>query len=158
MNQILSLIMFLLLTPSMAEARCFIPQKPTVELGKAKAVFTGKVIGREYVKEIFSEEGVTAERLVIKIAVERVWKGDVSKEVSMYTSQVRHPNGLTSMMAEDFNFADDKRYFIYAFGTFDRLQTSGCTRTREVEKAGDDLKELGEGFEPSEKKDEKTDR
>jgi hypothetical protein len=69
----------------------------------------------------------------------------------MYTREARQPNGLTSMMSEDFYFKDGQQYLIYADGTTERLQTSACTRSREIEKAGEDLKELGEGHEPKAK-------
>jgi hypothetical protein len=152
---ILSVFMLFSLTSTATERRCMIPGSPAVELGRANAVFTGKVVGREYVKDVFSEPDVTGERLVIKIAVERVWKGEVGKEVLMYTSTVRHSNDLISMMAEDFNFTDDKRYLIYAVGAADRLQTSACSRSRMIEKAEADLRELGKGYEPLERKNEK---
>jgi hypothetical protein len=69
----------------------------------------------------------------------------------MYTSEVRQPNGQSSMMEEDFIFADGKEYLVYANGQEERLVTSACTRTRELEKAGEDLKELGEGYESERK-------
>jgi hypothetical protein len=55
------------------------------------------------------------------------------------------------MMEEDFMFADGKEYLVYASGQEERLVTSACTRTRELEKAGEDLKELGEGYESERK-------
>ena len=65
-----------LLTFSSAPSlRCFVPANPAEELGKATAVFTGKVIGRNYVKiEDQSDRETGAERLVVKLVVERVWK------------------------------------------------------------------------------------
>ena len=153
MALIFSMLVFLMLTSPAAELDCFIPSPPAVELDRAKAVFVGKVIGREYVEDSSSEQGVSGERLIIKIAVERVWKGEIGKEVIMYTSEVRQSDDTTSMMAEDFDFVNEKRYLIYADGTVNRLHTSACTRSREFEKAADDLKELGEGHQPGEKKE-----
>lgn len=127
--------------------RCFAPRSPTEELAKATAVFSGKVVRREYVPEATSE-GEFFERLIIRIAVERVWKGDIYADATMYTSETHLANGYVRIFGEDFNFEDDKEYLIYAFGKTDRLSTDVCTRTRELSKADDDLKELGDGNEP----------
>ncbi len=147
---ILTMFFTALLTLSPATGmRCIIPGTPTVEFRKSKAVFTGKVVGREYIKDENASSDLDAgERLVIKLAVERVWKGEIGDEVLMYTSEVRHSNGIFSMMAEDFRFEDGEQYLVYANGEMKRLKTSACMRTRKLEKAEDDLKELGEGHKP----------
>jgi hypothetical protein len=141
----------LMFSAPLPELRCFKPGTPIEELGKSSAVFTGKVIGRNYFEDDASGIGVAGQRLVIRLKVERIWKGEVGEEVLMYTSEVREPNGLFSMVAEDFDFEDGKRYLVYAGGPKERLRTSACTRSREFEKAGDDLMELGEGHEPKRK-------
>jgi hypothetical protein len=150
---VLMLFLITLMSPDpLPSLRCMRPGTPIEELHKSSAVFTGKVSGRDYIEDDASENGVAGQRLVVRLKVERVWKGDIGGEVKMYTSEVRHPNGLTSMMSEDFHFQDGKRYLVYAGGQVERLSTSACTRSRELEKAGDDLRELGEGHEPKRKR------
>ncbi len=147
MTIITSILIFLILVSS-AGLRCIVPGTPTQELSKSEAVFTGQVIGREYVKDTSLEQDSAGERLVIKLSVDKIWKGKIGKEVLMYTSEVRYPNGVTSMMAEDFHFEDEKKYLIYANGSMEKLRTSACTRSRKLEKAELDFIELGEGQEP----------
>jgi hypothetical protein len=125
---------------------CAEPPPPAGSLRAATAVFSGKVIGFEYVTD--NDEttpGQFIQRMTVRIAVERVWKGHLDSNESLYTSQVFLPNGQTSFSAEDFHFQDQKEYLVYAFGKPDHLSTSQCTRTRELSKAGSDLKELGLG-------------
>lgn len=150
MALIISILLFFMAAPS-AGMRCIIPGTPKEELGKATAVFAGKVTGHKYVKDDLSGQGVSGKRLAFELTVERVWKGKIEGEVLMYTSEVRQSNGETSGMSEDFNFEDGKRYLIYAVGTIGRLRTSACNRSRELEKAENDLKELGAGHEPERK-------
>jgi hypothetical protein len=128
-------------------SRCFVAGSPAEELQKSTAVFSGKVVGRDYVTEE-TPAGKISQRLVIKIAVERVWKGDIFTDVTMYTSEIHLPNGYTKLFSEDFKFDDDEKYLIYAFGKRNRLSTDECTRTRALAKAENDLKELGAGYEP----------
>ena len=132
---------------------CRDPGPPARSLRAATAVFSGKVIGFDYVTD--NDEmapGQFVQRLTVRIAVERVWKGDVYREATMYTSSAFLPNGLSRVMAEDFHFQDQKEYLIYAFDKPNHLSTSQCTRTRDLSKAGDDLKELGAGHEPNVRK------
>ena len=132
-------------------SRCFIPGSPKQGLEGATAVFAGKVVGREYVPETLAS-GQVIERLVTKIAVQRVWKGDISTEVIMHTKTTLMPNGMTGFMDEDFDFDDGSEYFIYALGDLDHLYTNVCTRTRNLINARDDLKQLGKGRGPKVKK------
>jgi hypothetical protein len=129
--------------------RCFKPRTVTEELEKSDAVFTGKVIAEEYQPVKSTSEG--GEVLTVKLAVERWWKGEVKKEVTLYTQTIRYPNGRTSFMSEDFRFQVGMRYLVYASGTSGELRTNGCRRTKAVVQADDDLRELGEGRPPEEK-------
>ena len=125
--------------------RCVTPGTAAQELKKSSVVFAGKVIERRYIKEEGSSETDVGERMVIKLAVEQIWKGEIDDEVLLFTSEIRYPNGITSMMAEDFHFKDEERYLVYANGEPKRLSTSGCTRTKEFAEAENDLNELNEG-------------
>jgi hypothetical protein len=150
----ISLLLVIALTTAGGAARnlfdCSEPPPPNGSLRAATAVFSGKVLGFDYVTD--NDElspGQFVQRMTVRIAVERVWKGDVYGEATMYTSKVFLPNGVTRSNAEDFHFQDQKEYLIYAFGKPDHLSTSECTRTRDLSKASSDLKELGPGHEPS---------
>ena len=131
--------------------RCFAPGSPTKELKKATAVFSGKVVRRDFVVEE-TAPGEIGWRVVMKIAVGRVWKGDIATEVTLYTSEVHLINGLTRIYGDHFKFDEGKQYLVYAFGELDRLSTDTCTRTREMSQADDDLKELGDGHAPKTRK------
>ncbi len=87
----------------------------------------------------------TAKALVIKIKIEKVWKGDMGEEVYLYTSERKNPDGTSSVNAEDFWFHKGERYLVYAFIRDGHLQTNGCGRTRKFAEAEVDLRELGEG-------------
>ncbi len=129
-------------------------------------VFSGKVVGFEYCKDIpnqFMEsrkkdsgEQIDYETKVIKFQVERWWKGEATTEVFLVTSSTRNADGTSSRSSCDYNFTDGESYLIYAFGKGSELRTNFCSRTRPLTKAGEDLKILGEGKEPVEKKDERT--
>jgi hypothetical protein len=145
---IMSILLALLLTLALlAEPRCPLPGSPTQELARVTAVFSGKVVGRDYVPEERAP-GQIVQRLVVKIEVARVWKGDIYTQQTMRTAEVKLPRGFTEIFSEDFVFEDDKEYLIYALEKDDRLYTNGCTRSRELAKAGEDLRELGDGHEP----------
>jgi hypothetical protein len=130
-----------------SSAECPPPGQPKVELDLATAVFSGKVISRERVREETSP-GEFSERVVIRIAVDRVWKGDMDSDATIYTSEVLSPNGTKSFNAEDFPFKEKERYLVYAFGKPERLRTNQCSRTRKMAEADEDLKELGNGKPP----------
>src|SRR5258708_9883497 len=100
------LLLFLtlgLLATTTANAECIRPGPPLEELGRASAVFSGKVIREAYIDDT-NERGISGKRLVITLKVERVWKGDLREEVKMYTSEMKLDNGNTWSMAEDFDF------------------------------------------------------
>jgi hypothetical protein len=117
--------------PSVAEA-----------LGGSKVVFAGKVIAR-------LEYGV-------RFKVERAWKGVSSDEVYIYTGNLRN--------SCDSWFEKEESWLVYAWNTqlyadeeanvpiAVRLMAHGCHRTKHLENAAEDLKELGEGKAPVRKR------
>ncbi len=78
--------------------RCMSPRSVSEELDKSVAVFSGKAVAEEYRK--LEPDGV-GEVLVIKIKVERVWKGDIKGEAVMYTRNLKH--GTTSFRGDCLN-------------------------------------------------------
>jgi hypothetical protein len=127
-----------LMTPFLSSAaqacRCPPPPPPEESMAKSTAVFVGRAVSVE-------REGGT--RVSVKFAVDRTWKGDDAKEVVVVTPT--NSCGRT--------FEKGKQYMVYA--TADEggtLGTNLCDRTMPHEQAADDMKALGEGKEPIEKR------
>jgi hypothetical protein len=104
---------------------CARPGNPREELKRVDAVFSGEFIG------------VDRDREKREFKVEKIWKGPVAKRLS------------TRYELSDctYLFVVGKKYLVYAYGK-EILETNTCTRTKELDKASDDLKELGKGEEP----------
>ncbi len=142
--------LFLLFSISTIPATdCRAVGKPSVELKRATAVFSGKVIAfeRQYISD---EKDVDfgGEALLVRIKVDRWWKGsNGTNEVVLRTGTAYFPNA-TKRTSEDFKFLDEESYLVYAYTYKENLMTDGCSRTITLSKAEEDLKELGEGFQP----------
>ena len=102
------------------------------ELRKAKAVFVGQVI------EIYSGSGREEYPAIVELKVERYWKGIKKSE----TIEVLSDLGLHS--CHPVLYKKGARYLVYAYKNKGKLVTTGCTRTKEIEEATEDMKELGE--------------
>lgn len=124
-----------------------------VSVKQSTAVFTGEVVSEEYrdVNTDSAGQPKPAQALVVKLKVTRWWKGDAREEVYLYTSVRKYPDGSSSVMAEDFQFRKGESYLVYAFSRDGHLVTSGCSRTRKLAEAEEDLRELGEGKLPDKK-------
>lgn len=83
---------------------------------KAAAVFTGRVLD---VQRKESSNTVT-----VKLAVQKYWKGKISKEVKIMTAK--------DSAACGFNFEVGKDYLVYATETEGKLSTNICSRTAPV--------------------------
>ncbi|HEY6404221.1 MAG TPA: hypothetical protein VI479_22560 [Blastocatellia bacterium] len=104
---------------------CAWPGTPREELQRVDAVFSGEV------------SSVSKEQGKIEFKVEKIWKGPLAKRIS-----VRYEQSDCTYL-----FVVGKKYLVYAYGK-EIFETSKCGRTKEFDKASDDLKELGEGKEP----------
>ena len=107
----------------------------TQQVKKAKkqsqAVFVGKVM------QVRSEGyGVS-----VKFRVENVWKGKLSREVTIFTGQGGGDCG--------YRFEVGESYLVYASGSHERLSTNICQRTA-PRSADGDMKVLGKGKLPLE--------
>ena len=102
---------------------CARPGSPGEELRRVDAVFSGEV------------SSVNRERIEFK--VEKIWKGPRAKRISI----------KYELSTCTYVFVVGKKYLVYAYGK-GIFSTSICTRTKELDKASGDLKELGEGKEP----------
>jgi hypothetical protein len=118
------------------------------ELKHSTEVFSGKIIAQEYQKiNDTSDEDFGAEVLFIKIKVDRWWKGNGNSEVVLRSLDAKwaskyRKNGCT------FDFTTNDSYLIYANNYKNSLVTNLCKRTNKLPQAGEDLKQLGEGFLP----------
>lgn len=151
-HALLFAVVFLLLqTNDVFAARCMARRVVSEEFSRASAVFSAKAIAEEY-RPVKENDGSKSEEVrVVRFAVERWWKGSGDEEAVLYTAVTRLPDGTSRIWSEDFRFQVGERYLIYAFGSEERLSTNGCSRTSSLEKAGEDLQELGEGTIPFKK-------
>jgi hypothetical protein len=111
---------------------CKEPPPPKEALKNSSAVFSGKVTAVAAAGEY--EKAVTIE-------ITASWKGvETAKEVVVYT-----PNNDGEC---GYRFEKGKSYLIYATllrrGEEKALSTHICTRTKALEKAVEDIKELGD--------------
>jgi hypothetical protein len=100
-----------------------------------------------------SGEKIEYETLVVKFRVERWWKGEATTEVVLATYKTKKSDGTGSGSSCDYHFKEGESYLVYAYGKGNELRTHDCTRTSPLSKT-EDIKILGEGKEPVEKKDE----
>jgi len=108
------------------------PLKQQVNRAKkdSSAVFSGKVL--EVIKKPENFQ------VVVKLRVENLWKGNLSKEVTVLT-------GSDSALC-GYQFEVGQSYLIYASGAdVNNLQTNICTRTANLSAAKADIKILGKG-------------
>ena len=114
---------------------CAPPEGPSAELGRASAVFSGRVI------EVRGRKGAGRTPGMVEAVFEaaRVWKGAAGKQVGVYTN----PDSA----ACGYAFEAGRSYLVYARGGGGRLTTGLCSRTKRLEDAGADLDELGPGRE-----------
>jgi len=127
----------------LAACSCAPPPPPKEALGKASAVFSGKVVRMEKPKPRQGAGPIRPTqafgKVKVVIQVSRVWKGDLGKEVTLTTN--------ASSAACGYGFRPDEVYLIYCHGEKHALSTNLCTRTKPLADAGEDLTELGVGQE-----------
>jgi Icc-related predicted phosphoesterase len=99
-------------------------------LQHSTAVFVGEVTGEEKIGDIKKS----------KFKVEKYWKGANRKEVEIFvyeTARFQSP------------FKEGEKFLVYAMADDDgKLTVSRCSRSRALEQAEDDIKQLGEGKTP----------
>jgi len=133
---------------------------------RSTLVFAGKVVGFEYRKGIPNQyleslrkvlgKDLEYETKVVEFEVERWWKGKSTTEVFLTTAETKNADGTASHSGCDYHFKEGETYLVYAYGKGNELRTDMCTRTSPLSKT-EDLKILGKGTKPVEKKDEPTD-
>lgn len=128
--------------PSAAHAcKCMFPEVAPAREG-ATAVFEGRVtaIADEPVE---GDVGIGKKR--VTLALVRTWKGLENKESVVVSTSA-------SSASCGYMFEPNASYLVYADGTEDALEVSGCSRTRPMSDAADDLAVLGGGITPVEVK------
>lgn len=133
---------------------------------QSTVVFAGKVVGFEYRKGIpkhnlvlrdkESDNYTDYETQVVKFQVERWWKGEATSEIFLVTDNIKNSDETANSSSCDYSFEEGKSYLVYAKGKEGELRTNVCARTKPLTKAEEDLKILGEGKEPVEKKTSRT--
>ena len=111
---------------------------------EARAVFSGEVVEvREGPQDSFN--------VVVRLRVERIWKGVSAGEVSIVTGRGGGDCG--------YRFEAGGKYLVYAYGSAGGpLGTNICQRTKRLADAAADLKALGRGRPPAKPKRAPTKR
>jgi hypothetical protein len=125
--------MIALLVRSAAACSCAPPPPPKQALEAATAVFSGKVVEIKPGDQPFAPRQVT-------FTVDRSFKGIDGGRVVVTTAADGAMCG--------FAFQQGKSYLVYCYGDKKSLSTNICTRTKSMETAVEDLKDLGEGKKP----------
>jgi hypothetical protein len=126
---------------------------------QSTAIFAGKFVGYEYHKGIrqrypaYSNGNIDYETRVAIFQVERGWKGETISKMFLATESMKYADGTEDHSSCDISFREGETYLIYAYGKENELRANYCSRTRLLTKAEEDLKILGEGKEPVDKKD-----
>ncbi len=121
--------LFILNTTNVSACECAPLDTPKQALTNSKTVFSGKVIDID--KSLIALENK------ISFQVYNSYKGISDKEITIYTAQ--------DSAACGFKFQENKEYLVYVYEYDGKLETNFCTRTKLLENANDDLKELGSG-------------
>lgn len=110
---VLALVAILALYNIALACRCR-PNEPSADISRYAAVFSGKVT-----KVTFTQPPNEVGRYRVTFEVERVWKGDVKRELTL----------ITRTSSCDFRFREDESYLVYAFPLFDEsgLTTHKCS-------------------------------
>ena len=130
-------VAFLLLSADAALACRCQKVEASADLSPYAAVFAGRAVE--------SKRLPTGERVTFRVG--RVWKGELTPEVSLLLQRASDPGVFSSCY---IRFQKGGSYLVYALKSRDgsTLTTHKCTRTRKVAEAGEDFGVLGEGRVP----------
>jgi hypothetical protein len=115
---------------------CVPPPPPAEALANSTAVFAGQVT------EIVAPANLGGpDPVQVTFAVSKGWKGAEQPTIVLNTSG--------SSASCGFEFVKGQEYLVYATTFEGRLETGLCTRTAQLDLAGDDLAALGDGTVPT---------
>ena len=126
---------------------CAEPSPPIEALEEAAAVFSGTVVSFEtYEFEVDFGSDRSESFWSVEFEVARVWKGPVASTTFVYIWHGPACGYGNFVVGDDFLVYADGRDFPGVDG--DTLFVSFCSRTQPLDRAGDDLEQLGEGQAP----------
>jgi carboxypeptidase family protein len=138
------IILFPFFTTNVKACQCAESEIPVcAEYWRAKAVFEGLVTE---ISPPPNEHGVYPQSTIVSLLVEKVHRGTIGNNVIDAQG-----SGADCRIV----YEKGKRYLIYVFGYSpqdNRIQTSACSRSREINHAGEDLgyiRSLAQGFNES---------
>ncbi len=91
---------------------------------------------------VFSGEVVELDTFKVKFKVDKLWKGEPAKEITMLTGTIKVDEGLYRSSSCDYRFQKDKKYLVYAYGAFDELKTHVCSRIKLIVYAEQEMEQL----------------
>ena len=98
----------------------------------------------EKAASVFSGEVVMLDRFTVKFRVERIWKGPVTKEITMLTGAKDNGDGTFTTSSCDYRFTKGERYLVWAYGFPAGLKTDTCSRTAKMKDAAKEEQGLDE--------------
>jgi hypothetical protein len=130
----ISLVLLAALLAADAALACTCARTPPPQEAKnfMDAVFLGTVLD--------VARDVDGRQAVVRLKVEKVWKGAKCAEATVVTGVGGGDCG--------YAFEAGKRYLVYASSDEGKLRTSLCTRTRPAAQAEEDLAALGAAADP----------
>jgi hypothetical protein len=139
-------IFFNLLSSSALACGCIGQTDLAEELETSTLVFSGKVIAEKFVPVVENIRGVEikADALIYKFAVDKWWKGNNAAEVIFPVAVRKYADGTGYLGSNcvHISFKVGERYLVYAIGEKDKLQALVCGRTKPIQKAEEDIKQL----------------
>jgi hypothetical protein len=100
---------------------------------------------------VFSGRVIELDDFTVRFKVERVWKGAPAEEIVMNTGAGKADDGDLIVSDCAYRFRRGEKYLVYAYDSEGKLQTHKCTRTADLESAGEDVAML-EKLSPRKKK------
>lgn len=128
---LLASVILLFLYETAYACRCP-PRKPSADISRYVAVFSGKVV-----KVTFKQPPYEIGRYTVTFEVGRVWKGEAKKRITL----------ITRTTSCDFRFREGESYLVFATTFYDGggLTTHKCSRTGLVADRWEDMGLLGDG-------------
>jgi hypothetical protein len=100
---------------------------------------------------VFSGQVIELDDFTVKFKVERVWKGAPAEEIVINAGAGKADGGEIIVSDCAYRFKLGERYLVYAYSSGGQLQTYKCTRTADLESAGEDV-DILEALSPKRKK------
>jgi hypothetical protein len=106
---------------------------------RAQAVFLAKVVSKRK-SDALEKNGVE-----VTLKVERMWKGQITEEVLVYTGATDDLYPFVNLCATPFSVGE--KYIVFAFGE-EKLTTDVCAGSGDFPYAKKVIKQLGKGRPP----------